>query len=290
VLYAVTANAQIVYTNIKPDSTIFFSSGNFHLDLNNDGAIDYILRFGYSFSCTRKESKWNSLGSTSSGKQVLCVTGMPSPAGSNYPKKLLANDVIDGSSQLWSGGGTLRGELWTCSGIRNDIGNWKTIKDGYVGLRLNDGVNTYYGWVRLSVSGTNSITIKDYAYNKTPNQPIRAGRTSSVVASTNMVANQQLNNEKVISKTIRLNVVPNPLSNSTTISFTLSHLQKVFIGIYDMTGRLIKTLANSELQQGTHQLVWNAKDEGGNAVVSGMYILKMQAGSYLETKKLIVAK
>jgi len=44
------------------------------------------------------------------------------------------------------------------------------------------------------------------------------------------------------------------------------------------------------MQVGTHQLVWNARDEKGNAVVAGIYLLKMQAGNYTETKKVIVVK
>ena len=51
---------------------------------------------------------------------------------------------------------------------------------------------------------------------------------------------------------------------SDKILFTLSHPQKVTLDIYDMTGRLIKTFVDGEMQQGTHQLIWNAKDENGN--------------------------
>ena len=88
----------------------------------------------------------------------------------------------------------------------------------------------------------------------------------------------------------KITITPNPLSNSTTISFSLSNTQKVSINIFDMNGRLVKTLLNSELQQGTHQLVWNVKDEKGNAVTAGIYFLRMQIGNSVETKKIIVAR
>src|SRR5690242_13874561 len=95
VLYAVTANAQIVYTNIKPDSTIVFSKGVFNLDLNNDGVTDFVLNFWYqgNFYCPNKINKWSNLEATSLSKHVLCDS-------SSYPKKLSANDIIDGSSKL----------------------------------------------------------------------------------------------------------------------------------------------------------------------------------------------
>ena len=90
--------------------------------------------------------------------------------------------------------------------------------------------------------------------------------------------------------TDKITITPNPLSNSTTISFSLSNTQKVFINIFDMNERLVKTLLNSELQQGTHQLVWNVKDEKGNAVAAGIYFLRTQIENSVETKKIIVAR
>jgi hypothetical protein len=98
------------------------------------------------------------------------------------------------------------------------------------------------------------------------------------------------NNEKIVPKDIPLAIAPNPFSNSTIISFSLQQAQKVSVIIYDIDGRLIKTLADAEMQAGTHQIVWNAKDEKGNAVSAGIYLLRMQAGNYSETKKLLIVK
>ena len=85
-------------------------------------------------------------------------------------------------------------------------------------------------------------------------------------------------------------VTPNPFSNTTTISFSLPQSTKISFIIFDVNGRLIKTLADAEMQAGTHQLTWNASDEKGNAVVAGMYVLKMHAGNYVETKKIVIVK
>ncbi len=57
-----------------------------------------------------------------------------------------------------------------------------------------------------------------------------------------------------------------------------------------MTGRLVKVLADVQMQEGAHQLVWNAKDEKVSEVVNGIYFLKMQAANYVETEKLSVMK
>lgn len=117
----------------------------------------------------------------------------------------------------------------------------------------------------------------------------------------NYIANDAASTDNAIvatkNNTTTLLVYPNPVSNSATISFSLLQSQKamptgrqVSVAIYDMNGRLIKTLANEQMQQGSHQLTWNARDEKGNAVGSGIYVLKLQAGDYIETKKILVVK
>ncbi len=170
-------------------------------------------------------------------------------------------------------------------------GGWSSSTDGYVGLKLKKGANVYYGWVRLLVSASSksaSFTIKDYAYNNISNQNILAGQTSAQV--TQIQNSRIVSEEKIISKTVQLTIAPNPFSNYTAISFSLPQSQKISITIFDMNGRLIKTLADAEMQTGTHQLTWNASDEKGNAVVAGMYVLKMHAGNYVETKKIVIVK
>jgi hypothetical protein len=85
-------------------------------------------------------------------------------------------------------------------------------------------------------------------------------------------------------------VYPNPFSNSTNFSFTTATPQKVSVMIYDMNGRLMRTLLNDVMQPGIHQIKWNAKDDKGNGVAAGMYILKLQTSSSSETIKLSVIK
>ena len=87
-----------------------------------------------------------------------------------------------------------------------------------------------------------------------------------------------------------LNIYPNPLVHSTTILFSIPQSGNVSIQIFDLSGRLITTLANKKMQAGNHQLTWNANDENGNAVSSGIYLLMLNTGSYSDTKKFFVIK
>jgi hypothetical protein len=54
-----------------------------------------------------------------------------------------------------------------------------------------------------------------------------------------------------------------------------------------MNGSLIKTLANEQMQQGIHQLSWNARSEN---VIAGNYFLKLQMGIHIETKKITLIR
>ncbi|MBK9732799.1 MAG: T9SS type A sorting domain-containing protein [Chitinophagaceae bacterium] len=89
---------------------------------------------------------------------------------------------------------------------------------------------------------------------------------------------------------IELKNYPNPFSASTTISFSLSRPQNVSLKIYDLTGRLMTTLADSPMNAGTVQLQWNATDQNGSAVSAGIYFLKMETQSERKTIRLSVMK
>lgn len=102
--------------------------------------------------------------------------------------------------------------------------------------------------------------------------------TDNATSTNNAIATTKNN-------TTTLSAYPNPVSNSATISFNLQQAQKVSVIIYDLNGRLIKTLADAQMLSGTHQLTWNAKSEN---VIAGTYLLKMQAGDKIETKKISV--
>ncbi|MCK4255687.1 T9SS type A sorting domain-containing protein, partial [candidate division WOR-3 bacterium] len=80
-------------------------------------------------------------------------------------------------------------------------------------------------------------------------------------------------------------VTPNPLTNSATLSFTLLKNEKVSIKIYDVTGSLVKTLADERFNAGKHYITINT-----DKLVSGVYFLKMDAGEFSGTRKFLVVK
>jgi hypothetical protein len=84
---------------------------------------------------------------------------------------------------------------------------------------------------------------------------------------------------------------PNPFNSNTTIIFDLMQPENLSLNIYDITGRLVKTLIDDEMWEAGHYSVqWNGKDEHSKEVSSGVYFYKMEAGNFNKTKTMINQK
>ncbi|HEV8539396.1 MAG TPA: T9SS type A sorting domain-containing protein [Bacteroidota bacterium] len=78
---------------------------------------------------------------------------------------------------------------------------------------------------------------------------------------------------------------PNPFNPSTQIEFSVPRPEYVTLKIFDMLGREIRTLVSEHLQAGSHHAEWNPASTG-----SGVYFYRLQAGSFSETRKLLLLK
>lgn len=81
-----------------------------------------------------------------------------------------------------------------------------------------------------------------------------------------------------------MNNYPNPFNPETHIGFKISEASDVQIEIYNSLGQRVKVLENKSYGPGTFVTSWNAKDEFGSLVSSGMYIYRMTAVSELSNK------
>ena len=68
--------------------------------------------------------------------------------------------------------------------------------------------------------------------------------------------------------------VPNPFNPRTRLELELQRDTRVDVAVYDLAGRRIRTLAQGELDAGRHDLIWRGVDETGNAVGSGVYLVR----------------
>lgn len=76
---------------------------------------------------------------------------------------------------------------------------------------------------------------------------------------------------------------PNPFESSTIIEYSLSRAEKVTLKIYNLHGKEIETLVDKIVEPGTHRTKWNA-----TKVPAGIYLYKMQAGNFSDTKRTIM--
>ena len=83
---------------------------------------------------------------------------------------------------------------------------------------------------------------------------------------------------------------PNPFNPFTTLQYKLPQDSYVDITIYDMLGNVVNNLVNANQSSGYKSLQWNATNNQGEAVSAGVYLYKIQAGDFADTKKMVLLK
>ena len=83
---------------------------------------------------------------------------------------------------------------------------------------------------------------------------------------------------------------PNPFNPVTKLRYDLPENGLVTIIIYDMLGRQVKTLINQTQDSGYRSVIWDATNDYGKPVSAGIYLYQIQAGEYMQTKKMVLLK
>ncbi len=83
---------------------------------------------------------------------------------------------------------------------------------------------------------------------------------------------------------------PNPFNPVTTISYDLQVATNVQLVVYNLIGQRVATLVDEHQNAGSYQVDWNSINENGQTVASGIYIYNLTAGSFVETKRMMLLK
>ncbi|NOZ04505.1 MAG: T9SS type A sorting domain-containing protein [FCB group bacterium] len=83
---------------------------------------------------------------------------------------------------------------------------------------------------------------------------------------------------------------PNPFNPVTTIQYDIPVTGEVQLTVYDVSGREIATLVNDRVAAGTHTVRWDGRNRDGGKVASGIYIYRLKADNYVQSKKLLLIK
>jgi hypothetical protein len=83
---------------------------------------------------------------------------------------------------------------------------------------------------------------------------------------------------------------PNPFTTTTRVVFELAERREVTIGIYDIRGRKVRTLANGMMNASRHDLVWHGENDAGEQLAAGIYFCQMRAGDVVQVRKVVFSK
>lgn len=239
--------SQIIYTDI-PDAT---PNATYPLDLNNDTIVDFLIQFGGSA---------DSVG-------IICY-----PQNNNA----YSGDFVNGSYLPWalSSSNTICDSLATwydytnpgTMGLGASLGFWPGVTNKYLALKLIVGTNTYFGWARFDFMTTStSFTIKDYAYESTPNACIQSGQTT--------LGNVENSNMETFS------ISPNPFTSSTTI-YTMGNLNNAIITLYNSFGQAL-----NQVPTFSGQTVFLSRENLSN----GLYFISLtEENKIIAVEKLII--
>lgn len=185
------AKAEVVYTDIKPDTTVTepIASGQYFVDMNNDGTYEFELRNFFS-------------GGTHSYVEIYFKNDM-GPIytiidNTKVPMPLNEGDDISNDNNSWH----------TYDMGMSNLKRFSNGGDKYIALKFKIGSSYHLGWIRVNIiinGTTGSLTVKDYAYENEAGKSILAGDKGSTNVADNSDASL-------------LNIFPNPVNDIVKIN------------------------------------------------------------------------
>jgi len=144
-------------------------------------------------------------------------------------------------------------------------------------------------YASLDTSGTYKVTIKYYEYEDSASG-IRGSFGDTVSVSFEAIGIHDGNAPRMPSHTMLYQNYPNPFNPVTLIKFDISRHSHVHLKVLDITGRVVATVFDGECESGTRQVSWNGRDSAGRELASGVYFLRLEAGGFVATRKMVLLK
>lgn len=148
---------------------------------------------------------------------------------------------------------------------------------------------------KVNSSVTNGqIEFTEFNANTTPNGFVfNSGSVPTTLVNgtidVTLVGIEDENNSLPTSFSLNQNF-PNPFNPSTTIQFALPVSEFVSLKIYNLLGQEVNQLVDENFNAGFHNVKWNGLDKNNNPVSSGVYLYKIEAGSFVSIKKAVYLK
>ncbi|MBC8047596.1 MAG: T9SS type A sorting domain-containing protein, partial [Fimbriimonadaceae bacterium] len=282
-----TTKAQIIYTDIDPDTTFelsmwtIFSSLEriYPIDINADGINEFAFyMYSQSFSTSEGSASHKILLENYDGNYIRNNTTSAIIWGVEAIHDL---DTIDAADN-WNGDDRIllvrtSSDFAYTSG--SDLtffdtgGNWHTQVDKFIGVRFKLDSNFHYGWIRLTVQSNlidsyDYLTIKSYAYEAAADTPILAGEDSVSVGEIEEPLSVTSSNNNFLITTYQ---------NHIQINLLESNQQTMQLFIHDIAGKKVFADKISQ-QQTTFELM----------LTTGIYIATLQSENKIYSQKIII--
>lgn len=143
----------------------------------------------------------------------------------------------------------------------------------------------YPGWI--SADGQDWVEIRgDFGFALEP-QFIPASDATVVMKSLQRDPKDDVSSVK---KTMLFGATPNPFNPSTKLRFDIAQSERVELSIYSLRGELVKRLVNQVFNSGSHEVVWEGRDDFGRNVSSGVYFARLSAGKVVMTRRMVLVQ
>ena len=190
--------------------------------------------------------------------------------------------AVDGQGNVYVGGAFTR-----AGGVSaNNVARFDPQANSW--SALGTGANNGVGGITSTISvGVNTFAVDRQGRVYVGGNFTTAGDVvSAYIARWNSAASRIEQISADVPKTFLLEQnYPNPFNPSTTIRYQLPVASEVKLEVYDVLGKKVATLVSERQAAGYYQYVWNA-----NGLTSGVYFYRLQAGGFVETKKMMLVK
>ncbi len=270
---------KVAALHTSPSASPYVWVGYNH-DYAGTGNLD--LRFAYSTDGGNNWTKNQYLASSSSYDERACDLWVGRNTGYYYVnicylKNRYASILDQNNDIYWGYSNTSHPDQWTISqisdswGANNDDG--RRVCQGTYGSLESGG-----GWSAVVYAGK-SLLSGNY-YNLYYDQRQWTDVEDQVSDETSPDGFSLSDN------------YPNPFNPETMIRYSVDNSQAkpVVLRVYNVLGQMVRTLVNEQKARGSYEVTWDGRDQNGDEVASGVYFYKLEAGDFVQTKKMVLVR
>ena len=136
------------------------------------------------------------------------------------------------------------------------------------------------------------LAVGDLNHDGRPDLVTANGGTNTVTAMINRhgVAWESVPFAGAVARAVSVRAWPSPARTETAVSFALPGSSNVSVCVYDVSGRLVSTLARGTMTAGIHETRWDLAGGAGAKVTAGIYIVELRAGAERSTTRVAVLR